>query len=223
MDWRDFCSHLNQYMPPLSRGVRSHLSLAAKRRAEVKDLSCGCVLQSVAFHYVFQHLSSPFWIQTFAPLSTEFSIFHFWSFLQLFMAIFKFNPVCFSGDLHVTALGHFGGTKGVTLIGRGGWWPSRPSPPLQVHTKVPWHAITSPTMDCFFPSLVQPMCRGESRTEVMMLCWGHQPQMGTTSVLAHPQYQMMSWDGRAPCWFSALHEGSDKRDSHAFAPACTGM
>jgi len=111
VDRGDFCSHLNQYGPPLSRGVRSHLSLAAKRRAEVQALSCRCALQSAAFHHVLQHLISPFWIQSFTPLTTEFNIFHFWSFLQLFMTIFNSNFACFSGDLPMLAWGsgHFGG------------------------------------------------------------------------------------------------------------------
>lgn len=116
MDWGDFCRHLNQYMPALSRRVRSHLSPAAIRRAEEKALSWGRALQSVAFHHVLRHLSTPFWIQSFAPLSTELNIFHFWSFVQLFMTICNFNPARFSGDLHLPAWDHFGGAKGVTLM-----------------------------------------------------------------------------------------------------------
>lgn len=105
-----------------------------------------------------------------------------------------------------------GTAKGVTLIGRGGRGPSRPSPPQakQAHAEGLWHTLFSPAMDCFSPPLVQPVCLGESRREVMMLCWSHQPQMGTLSVLAQPQYQMMPRDGQVPANSLPLMEGLTK-------------
>lgn len=67
------------------------------------------------------------------------------------------------------------------------WWPmaSHPSPlqaqPRNHHTRV---AFTSPAMSASPHLLCKPNVK--RRGEIIMLGWDHHPQMGTTSVEAHP-------------------------------------
>lgn len=101
--------------------------------------------------------------------------------------IFNFNPVCFSGGqreapgtLEVWVV------KGVPALWSGGPRPSHPSP-LQAHAKEPQHpfSIYLPCNELLLPtSCASNMSRGEEKS----WCWGHQPQMDTTSVEAHPQH-----------------------------------